>query len=230
MEHESGKGLVTAYESNTRSVNRKLSPQSSEWHAKIRDLISQDYSFLPLTYSDTGVLYRGYSCGLLQAIKSDLFEKFNSDNPHSALEAELDVYFLSHELSDALTIARLWEQTEDACLLCLPGNLFNNRHQAKAAAVMAFSEPGFVFNYPFITEPIDIQNVMIIFINHATYASLIESLPEDIFATIRPLLHIMDKNISQAGRASVENYISNYFNNNHIQSATLVETEFYPTK
>ena len=156
--------LNTAYASNTRQHSRNPAPVFSGWHAKIDDLLARDYSFLPYTYSDTGCLFRGMSRGMSACIHAGCLRLSEDCGPLGALERELGVFLVSHDLSDALSVSRLWQAQPDAAVLVFPAAEFKQRWQDRAAAVLGFAEPGVVFKYPFLVEPLPMQSVQAIFV------------------------------------------------------------------
>lgn len=227
---KSPSSLVTAYQNNTRQ-SRNHQPQAiSGWGDKIDRLFQLEHSFLPYTYTQQGVLFRAMANGLLYAIGQRQFSAYASDNPHASLEEELDVYFVSHELSDALTIARLWETVEDAAVLCFSSDCFNQRNQHKKAAVMAFSEPGFVFKYPFLTEPLRLEDIDRIFVNTLTYQHLSQTLNSDQFAMIQSILKVVDDGRIKENRQCVEKNIENELSREKITPAIPIETHHFPKK
>ncbi len=223
-------GLVTAYESNSRAGSTDEKLILTDWHHKINELLSKGYSFLPLIYDEGGILFRGMQSSILQSLLSDHFINFSSSNPHSALEKELDIYFVSHELSDALTVARIWEESNDSGLICFSTSYFREEHENKNAAVMAFSEPGFVFNYPFLTQGLKTENLLAIYLNPTTYNHLNEQLDKELFAKIGTLLTVIDDEVISLGRTAVENKIKEDLNNKTYNSAKLIEAIDYPKK
>ncbi len=152
--------LTTAYAYNTRPPHARSKPSMrSGWHAKIDELLERDYCFLGCRYSDEGYLFRGIRRGLDAMLIAGQWQRCDDGYPLCQLERELDVYLVSHELSDALSVARLWEHPSDAAILVFPAALFNARWQRHEAAVLGFAEPGVVFRYPFLVQPLRMSDV-----------------------------------------------------------------------
>ena len=222
-------GLVTAYASNTRKQPECQSVNAHGWHPKINHLLDHDYSFMPVRYSENAILFRAMSSGLMASIKQGKFASYSDEKPHSALERKTDVFFLSHELSDANTIARLWESSEDAAILTINSSYFNEHYLGKTAATLAFSEPGFVFRYPFLTEPVDIVNIQNIFINKMTAGKLHRDLTAGEYRRIQTKLEILGEHTVNQ-RHEVESSIKQILNTGKIQIAEPVMADFMPTK
>lgn len=152
--------LTTAYACNTRPPHARSKPSMrSGWHAKIDELLERDYCFLDRRFSDEGYLFRGISRGLDGMLIAGQWQRCDDGHRLCQLERELDVYLVSHELSDALSVARLWEHSSDAAIFVFPVALFNARWQQQEAAVLGFAEPGVVFCYPFLVQPLRISDV-----------------------------------------------------------------------
>src|SRR5262245_8631351 len=108
--------LTTAYASNLGTVaDSKRSP--SGWDPTIDGLRCAGYPFLPLSYRPPGCLVRGISAGLDAGLAAGRFASFDDSRPICRLERELGVLFLSQDLSDAVSVARLWEPKPDHAVL-----------------------------------------------------------------------------------------------------------------
>ncbi len=183
---------MTAYESNTRKHVHDSSPIKSGWAPAIDDLLKQDHCFLGFKYSDNGILFRGMSSGLLNAIRANVFGLYKDAKPHAELEQKLKVHFVSHELSDAITTARLWEDVDDAGIVVLSSQLFNQCYDEKRAAMMAFAEPGFVFKYPFFVDAIPLELIECLLVNYKTYEKLKSELEESKFSSFEKNILILN--------------------------------------
>ena len=223
-------GLITAYESNTRKQSADSPIISSGWHTKIDQLLGEGYSFLPYQYSETGVLFRAMNTGLVNAIQKQKFGLFDDDNPHVPMEHNLEIYFVSHELSDAMSIARLWGEAQDAAILCITSRVFNAYNAVKRAAVMAFAEPGVVFKYPFFVEPIAINDIFKVFINEMTYTRLITELSDDELKRVKPLLSIIPTKQLLQNRRATEQHIMSVLGQDKHHAAIPMHTKHYPKK
>ncbi|MCG3202268.1 MAG: hypothetical protein NFCOHLIN_02149 [Gammaproteobacteria bacterium] len=150
--------LNTAYAYNTRPCLPRGEARSG-WHGKIDELLRLDHSFLGYRYSDSGVLFRGLPRGLTANLRAGRWLPSVEAGPLGSLERQLGVYLLSHDLSDALTVARIWASLEDAAVMIFPAAEFNRRWGSATAAMLGFAEPGVVFKYPFLVEPLPMHAV-----------------------------------------------------------------------
>jgi hypothetical protein len=152
-------GNQTAYQHNAHSSVSNTHAKDHGWSNAINRMIDQRYAFLALKYENEGYLFRGMSSGLFEALLKNIFWHYASDDRGSHFEKELDVLLLSQDFSDAFTIAKLWEQKLDACILIFKSEIFNNALIENKAAMMATAEPGVVFKYPFLTESLTIDDI-----------------------------------------------------------------------
>lgn len=153
-----GSARNTAYAYNTRPGQARREARSG-WHEKIDELLSLDHGFLGFRYSDSGVLFRGLPRGLAANLGAGRWLPSADPGPLGSLERQLGVYLLSHDLSDALTVARLWESREDAAVMVFAAAEFNRRWRDATAAVLGFAEPGVVFRYPFLVEALPVDAI-----------------------------------------------------------------------
>ncbi len=162
-EPNSSNALNTAYPYNTRP-GRHRRESLSGWHQKIDELLALDHSFLGYRYSGEGVLFRGVPSGLAATLDAGCWLPSADPGPLGTLERELGIYLLSHDLSDALTIARLWENPEDAAVLIFAAGEFHSRWMQAAAAMLGYAEPGVVFKYPFLIAalPMDAVSTIVV--------------------------------------------------------------------
>jgi len=153
-----GSARNTAYAYNTRP-GRVRRESRSGWHEKIDELLNLDHSFLGFRYGDAGVLFRGLPSGLAANLASGRWLPSADPGPLGCLERQLGVFLLSHDLSDALTVARLWEGHADGGVMIFSAAEFNSRWRNAAAAMLGFAEPGVVFKYPFLVEALAMDAV-----------------------------------------------------------------------
>jgi len=163
MHGDDGCARNTAYAYNTRPAHVRRESRSG-WHAKIDELLSLDHSFLGFRYGDAGVLFRGLPSGLAANLACGHWLPSTDPGPLGSLERQLGVFLLSHELSDALTVARLWEGHEDGGVMIFAAAEFDARWQNATAAMLGFAEPGVVFKYPFLVEalPLDAVDTIVV--------------------------------------------------------------------
>ena len=117
--------MNTAYAYNTRPGTDRARAAASGWHPQIDRLLADDYQFLGYRYTGAGCLYRGVSAGLDATLVNRVLGTYDDGRPLCRLEGELGVCLVSHDLSDALSVARLWEGHDtDAAVFVLPAETF----------------------------------------------------------------------------------------------------------
>lgn len=142
-----------------RTRARAESKCGMDWHQQIRHLHSRGHAFAALRFSAAGYLFRGMSEGVEAALQKGRFEHFADNGSLAALERALGVYFLSHQIEDALSVARLPDGGNDRGVLVIPSRVFNDALEARRAAVLAYAEGGQVFHYPFLLEGIELSDI-----------------------------------------------------------------------
>jgi hypothetical protein len=211
-----GSARNTAYAFNTRP-GRLRRESHSGWQEKIDELLSLDHSFLGFRYGDAGVLFRGLRSGLAANLASGRWLPSADPGPLGCLERQLGVFLLSHDLSDALTVARLWEGHAEGGVMIFSAAEFNSRWRNAAAAMLGFAEPGVVFKYPF----------------------LVEALPMDAVGTIVVATHsdgVSDPRVVRlppatgADRGDVERWILEMLQSRGLRPARPVTTDRYPRR
>jgi hypothetical protein len=148
----------TAYQHNAHSSST-LEANDHGWADAINRMIDQRYAFLALEYENSGYLFRGMSSGLFEALLDNKFWHYSGDDSGTHFEKELDILLLSQDFSDALTVSKLWKQKDDACIIVFRSEIFNQALKEKKAAIMATAEPGVVFKYPFLTQPLTLDDI-----------------------------------------------------------------------
>lgn len=223
----SDKYQITAYQYNTRKQCNNEIPES-DWAVPIPALLQKKHTFLPFSYDAGSYLFRGMSRGFFQAVEQGGFGRFNDDNPHSAMEDELEVLFVSHELSDALTCARPWESEEDFVVLMIQSEFFNRKLEQKKAAMMAFSEPGFIFKYPFFVDDFSLHDIACFVVGHATLKRLQSQYAETYRELETRLLCIDSDPLQEPKRKSYEQSLLQWMHENSIRAAKAIDCESYP--
>lgn len=132
---------------------------TDRWAQAIDRLLAARYPFHPCRYDNDGFLFRGLAGGLHAALAAGCFGHGESSHRMSEVERIMGVYFVSGELSDALTLTALHENPADAAILVFRSRVFNRRLDACAAAVLAIGDSGVVFRYPFLTEPLAPEDI-----------------------------------------------------------------------
>ncbi|MDX1607348.1 MAG: hypothetical protein R3202_14240, partial [Candidatus Competibacterales bacterium] len=105
--------------------------------------------------------------GLAAALAAGRFGHFAGRNRMCEVERAMGVWFVSHELSDAVTVSRLHEGPDDGAILVLPAFLFEAERQRRAAAVLAVGDSGIVFRYPLLARPLMIDEPALIVVPQA---------------------------------------------------------------
>jgi len=150
----------TAYQhTNAPSASSTDEVHDHGWADAINRMIDQRYAFLALEYENNGYLFRGMSSGFIDALLENKFWHYSADDRGSNFEKELDILLMSQDFSDALTVSKLWEQKLDACILVFQSEVFNQALSEKNAAMMATAEPGVVFKYPFLVQPLSLDDI-----------------------------------------------------------------------
>jgi hypothetical protein len=137
---------------------------STRWAAPVDQLLAAGYAFFPCRYTDDGYLFRGLQYGLGRALAQGAFGHCNGEDEMCGVERAMGVYFLSSELSDAVTVARLQEQPRDAAVIAVSAAVFNRALERHRAAVLAVGDGGIVFRYPFLTAPVSAADVARVFV------------------------------------------------------------------
>lgn len=171
----------TAYQDNAPSSFADRVSNDHGWADTINRMIEQRYAFLALKYESNGYLFRGMSSGLFNALLENQFWHYSGDESGSHFEQELDVLLVSQDFSDALTVSKLWEQKEDACILVFRSEMFNQALAEKKAAMMATAEPGVVFKYPFLTQPLILDDIEYLIISSNLLNTVRDKKVSDIF-------------------------------------------------
>jgi hypothetical protein len=148
----------TAYQYNAHSSS-SAEVNDHGWADAVNRMIDQRYAFLALEYENNAYLFRGMSSGLFDTLLDNRFWHYSGDDSGTHFEKELDILLLSQDLSDALTISKLWEQKDDACIIVFRSEIFNQALKKKKAAMLATAEPGVVFKYPFLTQPLTLDDI-----------------------------------------------------------------------
>lgn len=140
--------------------HKKTIPRTAgHWSVPVQDLLESGYSFLPIQYSD-GYLFRGIRAGLGNAIEKNRFEHIPVEDEISRVERAMSVYFLTHEISDAISVSAIHNPgIEDNGILVFNSFYFNSKLQQKKAAVLAIGDAGMVFRYPLFTEPLTMDDI-----------------------------------------------------------------------
>lgn len=189
------------------------------WDPVIGELLAAGYSFLPLQYSK-GSLYRGLRTGLKQGIAAQSLGHSPDNDETSRVERAMGVYFLTHEISDAVTASSLHENNgnNDNAILVISAGYFNRQLQAHRAAMLAIGDSGFVFRYPFVTGPIRLDEV-----DYIVTAS-----PARSIATIPVKLRDRHIHVPAKTRKELERKLGEKFDQLQIAPAYPVASDYCP--
>jgi len=151
--------------------------KSDDWNEAIDHLMVAGYDFKPEKFSEEGYLFRGMSNGLFEAIKKQTFEHFLNASETNTAEQIMQIYFVTHDLSDAITAACLYELQQDNAVLVFKSSLFNQQLSDGNAAVLNVGDMGIIFRYPFLTQSIKLSDVAYIIVNEAVEKQMLELFP-----------------------------------------------------
>ncbi len=194
---------------------------TGRWAEAIDRLLAARYPFHPCRYSDDGVLFRGLAGDLKAALGTGRFGHGASSQRMSEVERIMGVYFVSSELSDALSLTALHENPDDAAILVFRSRVFNRRLDACAAAVLAIGDSGVVFRYPFLTEPLELDDIDRLLVSPAA-RDVLQPLPA---ALIDRLLVV-----PPGSREATAGWIADRFYEHGITPAAPVPTAHYPRR
>lgn len=138
---------------------------SGEWVQAIDHLMAAGYNFKTEKFNEEGFLFRGVSTGFLEALKSQEFGFFSNTSETNLAEQILQIYFITHDLSDAITASSLYKKDQDSAVLIFKASAFNQALEQRKAAVMEVGDMGVIFRYPFLTEPLTLDNLDCILVN-----------------------------------------------------------------
>jgi hypothetical protein len=192
---------------------------TGRWAEAIDRLLAARYPFHPCRYSDDGVLFRGLAGGLKTALNTERFGHCESSQRMSEVERIMGVYFVSSELSDALSLTALHENPVDAGILVFRARVFNRRLDACAAAVLAIGDSGVVFRYPFLTEPLTLADIDYLLVPPAA---------RDALKPVPPALNDRLLVVPPGSREATERRIAERFRHYGIAAATPEATTHYP--
>ncbi len=220
----------TAYSHNL-SPNTPISEESDfGWCYQINAMLKNGYSFLPSSYEDRGFLFRGMSCGLTQAIETNHFWHFDDPRSVTQLEQELDVMFISQDFSDAYGVSRMWEDASDSGLLVLNSSHYNQQLEVRQAAMLAFAEPGVVFNYPFLCLPLLLEDLAFILVNDQALAERIRVRLQETGNSVTQVFCPDSDLATPAGRSELETCLLQQLEMNFVSGADLTHSEQMPRR
>jgi hypothetical protein len=138
---------------------------SGEWVQTIDHLMAAGYNFKAEKFNEEGFLFRGVSTGFLEALKAREFGFFPNTSETNLAEQILQIYFITHDLSDAITASSLYNEGQDSAVLIFKASLFNQALVQRESAIMEVGDMGVIFRYPFLTQPLMLDSLAYILIN-----------------------------------------------------------------
>lgn len=192
---------------------------SSPWVPPINDLLNAGYSFTARHFTDEGYLFRGIETGMFRYIMEGIFHHFHGSREECRVERIMNIYFITHELSDALTVSGLKHGNTEGGILVFPTSLFNEAFSKKTAAVLAIGDSGMVFHYPFITNKLLIHDLSRLIVT--------DSLAEKLLGK-RPELHDLLLPVQTDEAGTCESVIKQMLDNHDISPASLKPAETVP--
>ncbi|MCP5202165.1 MAG: hypothetical protein H6977_19375 [Gammaproteobacteria bacterium] len=154
---------TTVYADNARRGAGRRRCEAG-WAQAFARLVERDYAFLPLGYAPPGWLFRGIDRGLAALLAGEPLALNTGEHALAALEREAGVLFVSQDVSDALSVTRLWAAPPDAAILAIPAAAFAAAQADGRAAVLGFADPGVVFRYPAFAAPLAASAVSHVFV------------------------------------------------------------------
>lgn len=151
--------------------------RSQQWHQTIDHLIAAGYDFRPECFANTGCLFRGLSSGLLSALNRQEFGHYENDSETNTAEQIMQVFFVTHELSDAVSAARLHDERDNA-IVVFNATVFNDALKKGNAAILNIGDLGLLFRYPFLTQPLKLSDISKIVTNGPTAEQIEQTLPQ----------------------------------------------------
>lgn len=193
---------------------------SGEWAKPIDHLLAAGYAFVGSRFTQEGYLFRGMSHHLLACLSTGEFGHFPGSNEVTQVEKTMNIFFVSHEISDALSVSSIYQAHDDGAILVFKASLFNQQLSQKQAAVLAVGDFGLVFRYPFLTRPIRLEEVEYIVCTTETA----QAINQPTAVQIAEKLICIDS----YGRRAYTEKIAERFNQLDITSAQPVRCPEYP--
>ncbi len=219
----------TAYSYNLSPDTAISDVNDFGWCHQINNMLKNGYSFLPSSYEDRGFLFRGMSNGLAKAVEDDHFWQFADQRSVTHLEHELGVMFISQDVSDAYGVSRVWENASDSGLLVINSSHYNQQLEVRQAAMLAFAEPGVVFNYPFLCLPLLLEDVAFIVVGCEQLAERIRCRLTEVGNSSTQVL-CPAASVSAGSRSEMEAAMQQLLEHNFIQPARLTSSVQMPRR
>lgn len=199
-------------------TNPDFSFSTRQWAKPIDHLLAAKYAFLPSRYFDEGYLFRGMQTGAKKCIAGQSFGHFDGDDELCMVEQAMAIYFLTHEISDAVSVSRLFENSIDGCIIAIKAKIFNDYLDSRKAAVLGIGDGGIVFRYPFITSPLTVSEVAYLFVTPSFKGQ--NNIASPVTNRIIP--------VEGHTRKELENNLVHQFNRLGITPAYPIVSDIYP--
>ena len=237
----------TAYQHNAHSTSIVVDANDHGWTDAINRMIDQRYAFLTMQYESSGYLFRGMSSGLFDALLEGEFWHYSEKKCDAHFEQDLDILLVSQDFSDAFTISKLWESRLDACIIIFKSDVFNQALSEKKAAMMATAEPGVIFKYPFLTQPLSLNDIecliipagLLAAIENKKILSVFKELDESKFTSLSSLLNdlymlekliIAENTDDNCQRRSLEKLLQDHLLKREIDGARAIYSDLKPIR
>lgn len=192
---------------------------SGEWVEVIDHLMAAGYDFKPEQFSEDSYLFRGMSSGILEALQKQKFEHYSGSAETNRAEQIMQIYFVTHDLSDAITASNLYDIHQDNAVLVFKSSHFNQSLHNGEAAVLNVGDMGVIFRYPFLTQCLTFSDIDYIIVN--------ETIVDQVKACVPKLAHcILSVSVSKHSEMLVD--AQDCLQSVGVSTAKPQETQIYP--
>ncbi len=175
--------------------------KSGVWHRKIDHLMAAGYGFKAEQFSSAAYLCRGMSNGFRHALEKGVFAHFNDNAQTNIAEQIMEIFFVTHQLSDAVSASKIHTGLGDNGIILFNSNLFNLAIEEGAAAIMEIGDMGVIFRYPFLSTAIKLEQITAIF----THEENAWKMSKD-YSELAPIIYAVPEGQQQAN-AYIENVL-----------------------
>lgn len=150
------------------------------WQLPIARMLEAGYAFDSSAFTVDGCVFRGLPSGFLpdsQLMRSGLVPDCDSGRHCALFEQVFAVQFFSYAISDALAVCGQFDaETDDGkALLVFEASLFNEANQRGEAASLLIGDSGHIFRYPFLTRPLELSDLILVFVSPAVARFLLDA-------------------------------------------------------
>lgn len=175
------KALAATYLFAPMRTESAPSTEADGWNHRIARIVDVGYAFDGTEFhapelDATGFrlrpcLFRGQASGFTIDAESpdqalNLISAATAGERDSALfERTFGVQFVSHEISDALTVSGRFDpaSADDSAIIVIDASFFNEANKNGDAASLAIGDAGHVFCYPFVARSITLDDIIVLF-------------------------------------------------------------------